>query len=143
MSSFLWTGTTWAFFQSEVNFPSYRQSLKIFDSSLHTEFPRNFIIRILSISWPWDLFGCELFIILEMPSVEKLTVSSDLLVSFARLLGKTLLLFNRVHWFAKKVLKSSAFSLKFDINLFSWNRGGVQGIFLLFRKAFKINHFSS
>ena len=51
-----------------------------------------------------------------MLSVEKLTVSSDLLVSFARLLGKTLLLFNRVHWFAKKVLKGSAFSLKLVIN---------------------------
>ena len=58
-------------------------------------------------------------------SFEKLTASSDLLVSFARLLGKTLLLLNRVHWFAKKVLKSiakkvlksSAFSLKFVINL--------------------------
>ena len=60
-----------------------------------------------------------MFIILEMSSVEKLTVSSDLLVSFARLLGKALLLLNRVHWFAKKVLKSPAFSLKFVINLFS------------------------
>ena len=54
-----------------------------------------------------------------MSLVEKLIVSSDLLDSFARLLGKTLLLFNRVHWFAKKVLKSSALSLKFVINLFS------------------------
>ena len=49
-----------------------------------------------------------------MPSVEKLTELGDLLVSFARLLSKTLLLFNRVHWFAKK-----AFSLTFVINLFS------------------------
>ena len=48
-----------------------------------------------------------------MPLVGKLTVLSDLSVSFARLLGKTLLLFNRVHWFAKKVLKSLAFSFKF------------------------------
>ena len=54
-----------------------------------------------------------------MPSVEKLTESSDLFVSFTRLSGKTLLLFNRVHWLAKKVLKGSALSLKFVINLFS------------------------
>ena len=60
-----------------------------------------------------------MFIILEMSSVEKLTVSNDLLVSFARLLDKALLLFHRLHWFAKEVLKSSAFSLKFVINLFS------------------------
>ena len=54
-----------------------------------------------------------------MSSAAKLTESGDLFVSFARLSGKTLLLFNRVHWFAKKVLKSSAFSLRFVIILFS------------------------
>ena len=90
MSPFLWTVTTWTFFQSELNFPSFRKSLKIIESGLHIEFPHNFIIRILSISWPWALFWSKLFIILEMSSVEKLTASSDLLVSFARLLGKTL-----------------------------------------------------
>ena len=66
-----------------------------------------------------DLFGSNLLIILEKSSVVKLTVSSDLLVSFARILGKTLLLFNRVHWLAKKVLKNSTFCLKFLTNLFS------------------------
>ena len=44
-----------------------------------------------------------------MSSVDKLTESSDLLVSFANLLGKTLLL---------KVLKSSSFTLKFGIICF-------------------------
>ena len=85
--------------------------------------------------------NCLLSIILEISSVVKLTVSNDLLVSFAGLLRKTLLLFNRVHWFAKKVLKSSAFSLKFVINLFSWNRGVIPGIFLLFRKVFKMDQY--
>ena len=45
-----------------------------------------------------------------MQSVEKLTVSSDLLVSFARLLGKALLLFNRVDWFVKFFLPVFALS---------------------------------
>ena len=54
-----------------------------------------------------------------MLSVDKLTESSELLLSFAGLLSKTLVLFNRVCWFAKKLLKSSAFSLKFVMNLFS------------------------
>ena len=67
----------------------------------------------------WTLFVSKFFIFLEMSSVEKLTVSIDLLLSFARLLGKTLLLISRVHWFVKKVLKSSTFSLKFVINLIS------------------------
>ena len=54
-----------------------------------------------------------------MLSVDKLTESSELLLSFAGLLNKTLLLFNRVCWFAKKLLKCLAFSLKFVMNLFS------------------------
>ena len=108
-----------SFFPVRGNFPSFRQSLKVIDSGFYIESPYNFIIRILSISWQWALSGPKLFIILEMSSVVKLTVSSDLLVSFARLLGKTLPLFNRVNWFAKKVLKSSTFSLKLVINLFS------------------------
>ena len=130
LSLFLWAGPIWAFFQSDGNFPFFRQPLKIIDSRLHIEFPHIFIIRILSLSWPWVIFGSKLFIILEMSSVEKLTVSRDLLVSFTRLLGKTLLLSNTVHLFAKKVLKSSAFSLKFPIDLISWNRECIQGIFL-------------
>ena len=141
----MWIGTTWAFFQSEGNFLSLkiikRQSLKNIDSGMYIEFPHNFIIHILIISWLWALFGSKLLIILEALSVEKLTVSSDLLVSFARLLGKTLLLFNRVHWFAKKVLKSLAYSLKFVANLFSWNRRGIQRMFLLFRKTFKMHQY--
>ena len=51
-----------------------------------------------------------------MLSVEKLMESIDSLVSFARLLDKTLPLFSRVHCFANEVLNNSAFSLKFVIN---------------------------
>ena len=40
------TGTTW----EQGNFPSFRQSLKIIDRDLHIGFPKNFVIRILSIS---------------------------------------------------------------------------------------------
>ena len=52
-----------------------------------------------------------------MTSLEKLTESSDLLVSFAKLLGKTLLLFNRVHWFAKnkKKKKTKKVSILFEV----------------------------
>ena len=41
----------------------------------------------------------------------------------------------------KKVFKSPAFSLKFVISLFSWYRGDIQGIFLLFRKIFKMDQY--
>ena len=71
----------------------------------------------------------------------EISESSDLLVSFTKLSGRALLLVNKVHWFAKEVLKNSAFSLKFVKNLFSWNKGGMQEILLLFRKAFKIYVF--
>ena len=108
---------------------------------MQIELAHNFIIRIPSILSLWALFRSKLFIILEMSSVEKLIESSDLLVRFARLLCKTLLLFKKVYWLAKKVLKSSSFSLKFGINLFSWNRGGIKELFLLFREVFKIDQY--
>ena len=42
----------------------------------------------------------------------------------------------------KRVLKGSAFSLKFVISLFLWSRGGIQGFFLLFRKVFKMDQYA-
>ena len=44
-----------------------------------------------------------------MSLVEKLTESNDLVVSFARLLDKTILSFNRVDWFAKESIKKFSF----------------------------------
>ena len=74
-----------------------------------------------------------------MSSVEKLTISIDLLVSFARLLAKTMVL---LHWFAKKSVIKFSFSLKFVINLFSWKRGSILGIFLLLWKVFKMDQYA-
>ena len=56
------------------------------------------------------------------------------MASFAKFMGKTLsaLAF-------KKIFKGLTFSLKSDINLFSRNRGGIQGFFALFRKVFKMD----
>ena len=45
------------------------------------------------------------------------------------------------HCFAKKELKSSAFSLKSVTKLFSWNNGGIRGIFLLFKKRFNRDQY--
>ena len=67
-----------------------------------------------------------------MSSVEKLTVSSGLLVSFARLLGRLCCCSIESIGLPKKVLKGLAFSLKFV-------RRGIQEIFLLFRKVFKMD----
>ena len=88
---------------------NYRQW---FANSISTQFYYSYSEHIVTEA----LFGFKFFIILEMSFVEKFTESSDLLVSFSRLLYNALLLFSRVHRFAKK---SSAFSLKFVINLFS------------------------
>ena len=128
-----------AFVQSERYFLSFRQSLKTIESGFQYEFLHHFIIRRLSILWPWALFRSKLFIILAKSSVEKLTESSDLLFSFARLS-----VVHWVHWSAEKILKSSAFSLKFFINLFSWKRGGIAGIFYYLESFSKwTNTFSS
>ena len=37
--------------------------------------------------------------------------------------------------------KSSAFSVKSVTNLFSWNNGGIRGVFLLFKKMFKRDQY--
>ena len=51
-----------------------------------------------------------------------------------------LLLVIRDDGLKKKLLKSSAFSLKCIMKWFSWHSGGISGIFLLFRNIF-INVF--
>ena len=45
-------------------------------------------------------------------------------------------MFVREHYFAKKLLNISAFTLKLVINLSSCNNGGIQDIFLLFKNVF-------
>ena len=142
LSPFLWTVTTWAFSKSKGNFPSFRKSLKIIDTGLHIEFSHSFIIRILSISWPWALFGSKLFIILDVSTVEKLTVSSSLLVSFSSSFGKSLLLFNRVlKKYCKKSIKKFSFLFKvcYQSNFMKHRR--YTRNFLLFRRVFKMDQY--
>ena len=43
--------------------------------------------------------------------------------------------------FREKVLNILAFHLKSMMNLFSCSNGGIQGIFLLFRNVFNIDHY--
>ena len=119
------------------------KSLKIIDSGLHIEFPHNFIIQILTIPGAKALFESKLFFILEMLSVEKLTVSSDLLVSFARLLGKAPLLFNRV--VCKKSIKKFSFHFKVCYKfIFMKERRNARGIFYYLERFLKwTNMFSS
>ena len=127
-----------AFFHSWGNLPLFKQSLKIIERGLQIEFPHSFIIRILSISWPCALFGSKWLIILAMSLLEKFIESKHLFVSWGKSVGKTLFLLEREHWFTKKWLNNSVFSLKSVMNLFSWKRGGMQGIFLLFKNVFNI-----
>ena len=63
--------------------------------------------HIVTVGFIW----IYIFIILEMSSVEKSTSEAIFFVSFARLSEKTLLLFNKVHWFAKKGIKKFSFVL--------------------------------
>ena len=50
--------------------------------------------------------------------------------------SSSLLLLIKEHCFAKKELKSSAFFLKSVTYSFPWKRGGMSGIFLLFKNLF-------
>ena len=141
MFPFLCTGTTLAFFHSWGNLPLFKQSLKIIERGFQIEFPHSFIIRILSISWPCALFGSKWLIILAMSLLEKCIESRHLFVSWGRSVCKALLLLKREHWFTKKWLNNSAFSLNSVMNLFSWKKGGMQGIFLLFKNVSNIDQY--
>ena len=66
-------GTTLAFLHSWRNLPLYRQLLKIFERLLQIVFPHSFTIRIMSVSWPYALFGSKWVIILAMLLLEKFT----------------------------------------------------------------------
>ena len=74
-----------------------------------------------------------------MSSVEKLTESSDLLVSFAGLKGKTLLLFNGVYWFTK-VTFSFFFEVCYKFIFMKQRR--YTRIFSLFGKVLKIGQYA-
>ena len=88
------------------------------------------------------LFGLRFLIIFKISYVENSTVESDWHVFLVRTEGSLLLSLTREHCLVKKSLKSSAFSLKSMINLPLCNSGGIQGIFLLFRKVFNIGQYN-
>ena len=85
--------------------------------------------------------GLRFLIIFETSYIENSTDESDLHVFSVRTEGSLLLLLTREHCFEKKSSKSSVFSLKSVMNLPLCNRGGMQGIFLLFRKIFNIDQY--
>ena len=91
----------------------------------------------MTVSFIWLRF----LIIFKISYVENSTDESDLHVFLVRAEGSLLLLLTRAHCFEKMSLKSSAFSLKSMVKLPLCNRGGMQGIFLLFRKVFNIDQY--
>ena len=62
-------------------------------------------------------------------------------VLFVRVVGSSLLLLTIEHWSAEKLLKILAFSLKSVTNLSWCISGGIQAIFLSFRKVFNIDQY--
>ena len=64
---------------------------------------------------------------------------SEWSVRGAKLVGTLLLFSNKEHCSAKKELKSSAFWRKSVIKLPLWHSGAMIGIFLSFKKPFKMD----
>ena len=87
---------------------------------------------MLIFSWPCALPESKFWIILAISSWEVIE-DKRLLVKYCIFVGRVLPLFFRKHCFEKNELKCSAFSKKLVTNLFSWNNGGIKGIFLLFK----------
>ena len=110
---FVWN--TLAFFHSAGNFPFSRHDLKINSKGLQIEASQIFIIRILIISWPCALFGSRFLVIFRMSSLVKWIIDSNLWVFFERTEGRSLFMFIREYCLAKKLLNTSAFSLKFVV----------------------------
>ena len=132
----MWTGTILPFFQSDGNIPFVKQSLNMSSKGLHNESSHSFNIRMLILSWPWALFGLRFWIIFNMSLFTNFTIDKRLSVKKWSRGGSLLSFLIKEHCFAKKELKSSAFSLKSVINLLLWNNGGITGILQLFRKMF-------
>ena len=121
------------------NFPFSKHDQKIMPSDLQIDSSQNFNIWILIISWPWALLGLRFLIIFKISYAKNSTDRNDLHVFLRRTEGSLLLLLTREYCFEKKSLRSSAFSWKSMMSLPLCRRGGIQGIFLLFRNVFNID----
>ena len=82
-------------------------------------------MRILMISWPWALLGSKPLIIFPMSLSVKEILDKDLSVELLQLVGSSQVFVINEHWFARKELNSSAFSLKSLIDLL-WQKIGIQ-----------------
>ena len=79
---FLWTGTTFAFFHSVVNFPLFKQDWNINFRGLQIEVSYILIIQILIISCPLALFRSTFLIILTISSIKKIIIDRNSRVFF-------------------------------------------------------------
>ena len=129
------------FFHSMGNFPLSKQDWKINLRGLQIEVSHILVIQILIISCPWDLFGLRFLILFRISSVGKSIVDKDSCVFSVRITGSSLLLLTIEYWLAKKLLKILASSLKSVTDLSWCSSGGMQGIFLPFRKVFNIDQY--
>ena len=114
-------------------------TLKYKSSGLQIDLSHSFDMRVLNMSWPWNLLGSRFWINVAISSLVKATVEINSSIFLQRLKGSSLELFIMEHCLAKKQLKNSVFFLKSVTYLFCWKRGGIHGIFLLFNNDFNID----
>ena len=143
LSPFLWTRTTFAFFHPLGNWPFSMQGSKIISKSFEMDSPQILNIPILIISWPWALVRSRSRIILEISLLLNDIDETNLSVLFKNLEGSVLESFIKGHCSAKKELNISALSLKSVTYLFWCFKGGIQGIFLLFKISSKLTNRTS
>ena len=113
-----------------------REDLKIILRGLQMDLSHNLSMRILIISSPWTLFESSLLIMFLISSTEKSIFAGYFSLIKGKSDGNVLPLAINEHCFAKKELKVLLFSLKSVINLLSWKSGGIQGIFVPFKRVF-------
>ena len=77
-----------------------------------------------------------------MSLLEKVILDKNVPVISKSSDGRLLPLLITMHCLAKSELNNLAFFLKSVTNLFSWNKGGIIGVFLLFKNIFKIDQYA-
>ena len=134
MSSFLWTGTTFAFFHISGNLPFLRECSKIIFNGKISDWLQIFIILIDILSQPWALLESNVFIIANI-SFSVTWKDLILLPVLYEKDSKQLALSIGVYIETKKLLKKFAFLQKSETNLQSTRRGGITGSFFIIEQT--------
>ena len=139
-SSFLWTGTTFNFFHKSRNFFSFKVVANNNKRGKAIGSPQICIIFIEILSQSCALFALKVFMISD---ISFWLTGKELILTFILYANWSSVfpLFICAHIDAKKSLERLAFTQKSEIDLLLTSKGGIDGIFLLYKNWFNIDQY--